>query len=305
MTPLVFWTVFHAVIVFFLLLDLFVFHRDHHAVTVREAAWTSAFWIGVALAFNAGVAYVRGTDFGVEFLAAYLLEKSLSMDNLFVFYLLFRHFGVRREDEHSLLFCGVVGAIVMRAALILAGVQLVHRFHFLFYVFGAFLVWSGVGMWRSHGAEEEEGKVVRLLRRFLRVAPPGARGFFMRGDDGKVALTTGAFALVAIELSDLLFALDSIPAVLGITHDFATAYTSNILAILGLRALYFLLAGMIGRFRRLHYGLAFVLVFIGGKMLVMDLFHVPTWISLGVIAASVGGAVAWDLASPEPAESTE
>lgn len=291
---LTFWITFHVVIAICLFIDLFCVNRHHHVISMREASLASAFWILLALAFCAGVFHWKGHADGLTFLTAYLMEESLSIDNLFVFYLLFRHFGIKREDEHTMLFYGVMGAIVMRATFIGLGVALVSRFKFLFYVFGAFLVWSGLTMWNSKEADEEENKLVKWLRRIVPVAPAGTRGFVAR-HDGRLMLTMSAFALIAIELSDLMFALDSIPAVLGLTQDFFVAYTSNILAILGLRSLYFMLAGAIGRFQRLHYGLSLVLTFIGAKMLVMEFVHVPIGVSLGVIAVCVGGSVALDL----------
>lgn len=296
-----FWIWFHLAIGLCLALDLFVFNRNPHQIRLREAAVTSAVWISLSLLFMLGVGWKRGHEDAVVFLTAYLMEQSLSIDNLFVFYLLFRHFGIKKENEHRLLFYGVLGAIVMRATFIGLGVGLVAMFHFLFYVFGAFLVWSGIAMARSeHTEEDTEGKIVAFLRKRIPIAPPGADGFF-EIVDGKWMATSAGFALIAIETTDLLFAVDSIPAVLGITQDFFLAYTSNICAILGLRSLYFLLAGAIGKFKRLHYGLSFVLVFIGVKMILgaADLIHIPVLLSLGVIALSVGTPVVLDLAWPK------
>jgi tellurite resistance protein TerC len=295
-----FWISFHVGIALCLFFDLFVFHRTPHAVSIREAAIASAAWVALALVFCGWIYHDRGRETAVVFLAAYTLEKSLSLDNLFVFYLLFRHFGIRKEDEHRLLFFGVVGAILMRAVFIYLGVALVQRFHAALYVFGAMLIWSGIGMLRSeHTEEETEGRIVAFLRRHVTIAPKGTPGFFVVRD-GRWMATTSGFALLAIELTDLVFAVDSIPAVLALTQEFFIAYTSNIFAILGLRALYFLLAGAIGKFRRLHYGLSIVLVFIGGKMIVnaTGLYHLPIEISLAVIFLSVGGCIAWDLCAP-------
>ena len=298
-----FWIAFHLLVAFCLAIDLLVLNKKAHVVSMKEAAWTTAGWVALALFFNATVFVRHGPAEGLEFLAAYLMEYSLSIDNLFVFYLLFRHFGIQREDEHGLLFWGILAAVLMRAFFIGLGVGLVSYFEFLFYIFGGFLVWSGIAMFRSHGheaEEEEEAKIVRVLRRVIPIAPPGAPGYLTR-HEGRWMATVPGFALVAINVTDVLFAVDSIPAVLGITRSFFIAYTSNIFAILGLRSLYFLLAGMIGKFQRLHYGLSFVLVFIGAKMILATahLLHISILVSLGVIVFSVGGCVAWDLLTPE------
>lgn len=295
-----FWIVFHLGIGACLVLDLFVFNRTPHAVNLKEAGVTTAIWIAMALGFCGWILRERGHDPALTFLTAYVLEYSLSLDNLFVFYLLFRHFGIRKENEHRLLFYGVLGAIFMRATFIYFGVALVQRFQWSLYVFGGLLIWSGIGMLRSdHAEEESEGRIVAFLRRFIRIAPKGSHGFFVR-HDGKWMATTSGFALLAIEVTDVIFAVDSIPAVLGLTQEFFIAYTSNIFAILGLRSLYFLLSGAIAKFRRLHYGLSFVLIFIGVKMIgsASHLFHVPIGFSLGVIFLCVGGCIAWDLFAP-------
>lgn len=268
---------------------------------MKEAAITSVFWIGAALLFNGFVLLHRGADHAALFLTAYVVEKSLSVDNLFVFYVLFRHFRVRSEDEHTLLFCGVLGAIVMRAILIWLGVRVIEQFHAVIYLFGAFLVWTGVMLAKSHDDDVSHGKMITFLSRVLPVARADARGFVVK-EDGRWKVTAYVFALVAIEATDLAFAVDSIPAVIGITPDFFTAYTSNIFAILGLRALYFLLAGMIRRFQRLKYGLCAVLVFIGAKMLVADFVHVPTSLSLVIILVILGGIIAADLLRPAKRE---
>jgi tellurite resistance protein TerC len=295
--PLLAWGAVAALIVAMLLLDLLVFHREAHEVTMREAATSSAMWVALGLAFGAVVWMVWGGDRAGEYYAGYLIEKSLTVDNIFVFALLFSFFAVPAAFQHRLLFWGVLGALVFRGLFIAAGAALLENFHWVIYVFGGFLVWTGVRMARHGDAEvhPERNPVLRLLRRVMPVtdAYVGTR-FFVRRDHRTWA--TPLFAvLVAIETTDVLFAVDSIPAIFAVTDEPFIVFTSNAFAILGLRALYFLLAGLMDRFVYLKYGLAAILVFVGVKMLLVDVWHIPIALSLAVIAAVLGVSVALSL----------
>jgi tellurite resistance protein TerC len=300
------WIGFNALVLALLALDLFVFHREAHEVRIKEAAIWSIFWVLLSLAFGAGVYHFRGSEAGLEFLTGYLIEKALSVDNIFVFVLIFGYFGVPEKYQHRVLFWGVLGALLMRGTMIGAGALLIQRFDWILYIFGAFLVFTGIRMARGeeHDIEPEANPVLRLVRRYLPVTTTyhGQR-FFVRepvGQEGRLRLVaTPLFVvLVLVETTDLIFAVDSIPAIFAITQDPFIVYTSNILAILGLRSLYFLLAGIIHRFHYLPLGLSIVLVFIGVKMLLSDLYHVPTAVSLGVVATVLAVAVAASLLRP-------
>jgi tellurite resistance protein TerC len=287
------WIGFNLFVLALLALDLGVFNRKAHVVTWREASMWSAIWIGLALAFNAAVSVWQGPEVGLQFLTGYLIEKSLSVDNIFVFVLLFAAFGVPAAYQHRVLFWGVLGALVMRGALIGLGTALIASFSWVLYLFGAFLVITGIRMARpaAHEMHPERHPVVRLARQLFPVTETfeGAR-FFVRRDSRRYA-TPLLIALVLVETTDLVFALDSIPAIFSITLDPFIVYTSNVFAILGLRSLYFLLAGAVQRFRYLHYGLAAVLVLVGVKMLIAEVYHLPSALSLGLIAVFLGAAI--------------
>ncbi len=287
-----------AVIVGMLALDLFVFHRKAHEVSLREAAAWSVVWITLGLAFGGFVWLTRGSTAGGEYLAGYVIEKSLSMDNVFLFAMLFTYFAVPSVYQHRVLFWGVVGAIVFRAIFILAGAALLESFHFLIYGFGILLLLTGIKMWRStgHSVHPEKNLVLRLVRRVIPITPDyHGQSFFVRHKGALMA--TPLFAvLVVVETTDIMFAIDSIPAIFAITTDPFIVLSSNLFAILGLRALYFLLAGMIGRFVYLKQGLAALLVFAGAKILVADIYKMPVAVSLGVIIAILAvsiGASLW------------
>jgi len=307
------WVGFTAAVLGMLALDLGVFHRTAHAVSVKEAASWSVAWVVLALLFALGVHRVLGPEAGLEFLTGYLIEKSLSVDNIFVFVLIFSYFGVPLQYQHRVLFWGVLGALVMRGIMIAAGAMLLDRFHWIIYVFGAFLVFTGVRMARAggHDIAPEANPVIRAVRRlmpvtegyrgarfFVREAPPGAR-------TARWAATPLFLTLVFVETTDLVFAVDSIPAIFAVTDDPFIVYTSNVFAILGLRSLYFLLAGVIDRFRFLRLGLAAILVFVGAKMLLAEVVHVPIALSLGVIVVVLGAAVAASLLLPAPDDARE
>jgi tellurite resistance protein TerC len=293
------WAAFWVIVLVLLGLDLAVFNRKAHRVTIREALVWSLVWIGLSLTFNAGIWWLLGGPAALDFLTAYLVEKSLSVDNLFVFLMVFTYFGVDARYQHRVLFWGVLGAIVLRAIMIFAGVALVERFGWLLYLFGAFLVFSGVKLALSKGESIDPSRnlAVRWARKLFPVTPAyhGQR-FFVRIDGRRLA-TPMLLVLVTVEFSDVLFALDSIPAVFGITQDGFLIMTSNIFAIMGLRALYFLLAGVMDRFRYLPLGLSAVLVFIGIKMLVEPWVHIDTGISLGVVGGILTLAVVASLLS--------
>jgi len=287
------WAATVVVILGMLAVDLFVFHRDAHEVSMREAALTSAVWVSLGLDFAVVIWLAWGGGAAGEYLAGYLIEKSLSVDNIFVFALLLSYFSVPAANHHRVLFWGVVGALIFRAAFIAAGATLLETFSWTIYVFGAFLLFTGVKMARHRDAEvhPERNPVLRALRRVVPLTSEyhGQR-FFVK--DGLKRYATPMLAvLVAVETTDILFAVDSIPAIFAVTDEPFLVFTSNAFAILGLRALYFCLAGMMSRFVYLKLGLAAVLVFVGAKMLVADLFHVPVWASLLTIGALLATSV--------------
>ena len=293
------WIGFNAFILAMLALDLAVFHKKPHEVKFKEAVGWSAFWIALALLFNAGLWYLRGRQAGLEFLTGYLIEKSLSVDNLFVFLLVFSYFGVPAKHQHGPLFWGVLGALVFRFIFIMAGIELLERFHWLIYVFGVILIVSGVKLWqeKQKKIEPEKNPVVRLFRRVMPVTSEYHGGKFFVRQAGKLAATPLFLVLLVIETTDVIFAVDSIPAILAITRDPFIVYSSNAFAILGLRALYFALSGVMQMFHHLHYGLSAILAFIGCKMIASEFAKVPTWASLAVVATilavSIWASLRW------------
>lgn len=287
-----------------LVLDLGVVNRTAHEVTLRSAAGWTITWVTLALAFNVGVYFIKGPQPGLEFLTGYLVEWSLSMDNVFIFALLFSFFCVPREYQHRVLFWGILGAIVMRLSFILLGAALLERFHWVMYVFGAIVLLAGIRMMR-HGAEEvqpERNPILRLACRYLRVTSGFVKDRFFSRENGVLMATPLFLVLLVVETTDVVFAVDSVPAIFSITRDPFIVFTSNIFAILGLRALYFLLAGVMGVFHYLSKGLALVLVFIGTKMLLTDVYHVPTAVSLGLVVAVLAGAIVLSLLFPKKEE---
>lgn len=292
------WLAFGALVAILLLLDLVVFHRRVHNPTLWESAGWSVFWIGLALLFNAFVWWwgwaTHGTsDAGVMFLTGFLVEKSLSMDNLFVFAVIFRFFGVPLRYQYRVLFWGVLGAVILRLVFILAGVGLIQRFEWLLWVFGAFLIYTSVKLAFSNSeqVDPEQNVLLRLARRFFRVTREDHGQHLLARENGQLMITPLFLVLLVIESTDVLFAVDSVPAIIGITKDAFLVFTSNIFAILGLRALYFLLAGVMDKFRYLHYGLSLILFFVGAKMIAEYWIHtegghlIPSWVSLTVILA--------------------
>ncbi|MGE3799579.1 MAG: TerC family protein [Candidatus Kapaibacterium sp.] len=280
------WIGFHILVIGLLALDLGVFHRKAHEVKTKEAAIWSVVWITLSLSFNLFIYLEWGGKAGTEFLTGYLIEKSLSVDNLFIFVLIFGYFKVPSRYQHRILFWGILGALVMRASLIGIGAFLLERFHWIMYVFGAFLVFTGIrmGLDKGHDLEVEHNPLIRLLRKRFPVTETYHDQKFFVKQFGKTFITPMLVVLVLIESTDLLFALDSIPAIFAITDDTYIVYTSNIFAILGLRSLYFLLANVITKFYYLRFGLALILVYIGVKMLLTFFqIEIPTAISLAVV----------------------
>jgi tellurite resistance protein TerC len=294
------WIAFNAAVVVMLALDLLVFNRKAHEVKLREALVWSAVWVIVALAFNLFVYLELGRDMALNFLTGYLLEKSLSVDNLFVFLLIFSYFKTPPEYEHKVLFWGIIGALVMRAAFIFAGVALIHRFFWVAYVFGALLVVTGfrLAFKKDGDIRPEKNMVLRAFKRFFRVSFDFQGGKFYFLDRGRLLFTPLFVALLVVETTDVLFALDSVPAVLAITTDAFIVYSSNVFAILGLRALFFALAGVMRRFNYLQYGLALILMLIGLKMLASRIYPVPVHVALAVIAAIILVSIAASLIRP-------
>jgi tellurite resistance protein TerC len=291
------WVAFNLFVLAMLALDLGVFHRKAHVVSFREAGIWTAVWVALAFVFNAGVWHFMGPQKGVEFLTGYLIEKSLSVDNIFVFALIFSYFAVPAQYQHRILFWGILGALVMRAAFIAAGAALITNFHWIIYVFGAFLIITGLKMALApdKGLEPERNPVVRLVRRLVRVTDRyDGQKFFVR-EGGAWAATPLFLVLVLVEATDLVFAVDSIPAIFAITTDPFIVYTSNVFAILGLRSLYFLLGGVMEKFEYLKLGLAGILVFVGGKMALVDVYKIPSAVSLAVISSILLLAIAASL----------
>jgi tellurite resistance protein TerC len=296
------WGGFIAFVLAMLALDLGVFHRTAHKVTVKEAAAWSVVWVVLALAFNAGIWHFHGPDKGMEFLTGYFIEKALSVDNIFVFVLIFGAFSVPEAYQHRVLFWGILGALVMRAVFVGLGAALLAQFHWVLYVFGAFLLATGIKMLvvRGEGFDPRANPVFRLFRRLVPAVETYHGAAFTVVQDGRRCATPLLLVLVAVELTDLVFAVDSVPAIFAVTKDPFLVFTSNIFAILGLRSLYFLLAGVVEKFHLLKVGLSLVLVFVGLKMLAVDLLKVPTVWSLGIIGLLVGGSVAASLLWPKP-----
>ena len=284
------WIAFNIFVLGMLALDLGVFHRKAHAVSIKEAGMWSVIWISLAMVFNAGIYFLWGQEPALQFLTGYVIEKSLSVDNLFVFLMIFQYFATPAEYQHRVLFWGIIGALLLRALFIATGAALLQNFHWMIYVFGGFLVFSGIKMALQGDEEVEPDKnpVVKLFKRLIPVTPEyhGQQFFVMK--DGKRYATLLMLVLVVVETTDVIFAVDSIPAIFAITQDPFIVYTSNVFAILGLRALYFLLAGVMGMFKYLKVGLSFVLCFVGAKMIAVDVYKIPIGASLAVI----GGALA-------------
>lgn len=293
------WIAFNAIITIFLGIDLWRSYRNPHIVGVKEALVSSAGWILLALLFNCWIYFVFGGVPALNFLTGYLVEKALSVDNLFVFLLIFTHFQVPPQAKHQVLFYGVLGAIVMRALLIWAGIALIEHFSWIFFIFGLFLIFTGFRLAVKHDKENQldKSRAFKWFQKMIPLTTYHGNAFWIR-QDGKWLATPLLAALIIIEITDLIFALDSVPAIFGITTDPFIVYTSNIFAILGLRSLFFALEGLIRAFYLLHYALAFILVFIGFKMLLINFIHIPTWVTFFILVASLGVAVIGSLVKP-------
>ena len=300
-----FWALFTVCVVGLLALDLFVFHRKPHTVGTREALAWSAVWIAIALFFNAFVYFHFGREHGLEFLTGYLIEKALAIDNLFVFAIIFSYFGIQPAYQHRVLFWGVVGALVFRALFIVLGATLLAHFHWVSYLFGAFLAFTGIRLLRSEPKMSPEANpLFRVLRCVIPVSNAENARFFLRQDRQALVATPLFLALVLVEISDIIFAVDSIPAIFAVTSDPFIVFTSNVFAVLGLRAMYSLLAQSLVRLRYLRFGLALVLVFVGGKMLVSNVYKIPIVASLAVVAVLLAGAALASLLSSPVAQQT-
>jgi tellurite resistance protein TerC len=287
------WIGFTLFVLAMLALDLGVFHRQAHAVSIKEASIWSVVWITLAMGFNAGVYFFSGPEPALQFLAGYLIEKSLSVDNIFVFALLFSYFHVPAAYQHRVLFWGVLGALVMRGLLIVLGTALLATVHWISYLFGAFLIVTGIRMAFHNEAEvhPERNPLLKLVRRLVPVTRDYERDRFMVRRAGHVLVTPLLLVVLVVETTDLIFALDSIPAIFAVTLDPFIVYTSNVFAILGLRSLYFVFANAMARFYYLKLGLAVVLSFVGVKMVLADIYHLPTTLSLAVIAVVLATAI--------------
>jgi tellurite resistance protein TerC len=287
------WIGFHVLILAMLALDLGVINKKDHEISIKESLTWTAIWIGLALGFNAGVYYFLGHREASEFLTGYILEKSLSIDNIFVMTIIFGYFKVPAKYQHRVLFWGILGALVMRIIFILGGVSLLDRFHFLIYIFGAFLAYTGVKMLISEEKEVDPEKdfVYRMTKKYFKMTPHFHEQKFFVKINGIRHITPLFLVLILIESTDLIFALDSIPATLSVTRNAFIAYTSNIFAILGLRSLYFAFSGVVHMFKYLSYALSAVLIFIGFKMLVSHYFEIPTDISLYIVLGLIGSSI--------------
>ena len=298
-TPLL-WGSFTLFVLVMLVLDLYVFHRKAHEVKMREAIGWTVFWIGLAVIFNLGIWYWFGGERALEFLAGYFIEKALSVDNLFIFLVIFSYFSVPKALQHRVLFWGILGALIMRGVFISLGAVLLQRYHWIIYPFGILLIWTGVKLLieRARKVHPENNFVVRLFKRLIPITADYRGEAFVVIESGRRYATPLLLVLLTIEMTDLVFAIDSIPAIFAVTSDPFIVYTSNIFAILGLRSLYFALAGVMGKFHYLRVGLALVLTFVGSKMLLGGVFKIPIVVSLAVVVTLIGGSIIVSLLFP-------
>lgn len=302
------WIGFNLFVLAMLALDLGVFHRKNHTIGIKEAfGWTAA-WISLALIFNLGIYHFYGSAPALEFLTGYLIEKSLSVDNIFVILMIFTYFQVPSQYQHKILFWGILGALAMRGAFIFAGVALIQKYHWIVYVFGAFLIFSGIkiALPKDKELSLEKNIFLKLFRRVIPSTSSIEGGHFWIKQNGKWLATPLFAALLIVESTDLIFAVDSIPAILAISEDTFIVYTSNAFAILGLRSLYFAVAGMMQYFYYLQHGLAAILIFVGAKMLLMDVYKIPILVALGVVLGTLGISIVASLLRPKvETESTD
>ena len=295
------WIGFLLFVFLMLALDLGIFHRKAHEVKIKEALIWSAVWISLAMIFNYGLYIFMGEQKALEFLTGYVIEKSLSVDNLFVFIMIFSYFNVPAKYQHRVLFWGILGALIMRAIFIFAGVALINKFHWIIYIFGAFLIFTGIKMLfhKDEKIDPEKNPLVRLFKKFMPVTATSHGEKFFVKLDGKTFATPLFVVLLLVEFTDLIFAVDSIPAILAITNDTFIIFTSNVFAILGLRALYFALAGITKYFYYIKYGLSAVLVFVGVKMTIVDIYKIPIVYSLLIIMSILLLSIVFSLIFPK------
>lgn len=303
-TPIIFWIIFNAFVVLMLALDLGVFHRKSKDISVKEALTWTVVWVVLALIFNVIIYFWRGQQQALEYFTGYLVEKALSVDNIFVFIMIFSYFQVPTKFQHKILFWGIIGALIMRVIFIFAGVALLEKFHFTIYIFGALLIFTGIKMFSHDSSQIDPSKnpVLRFFKKIMPVSQEMDGDKFFTRIDGKRYATPLFLVLIFIETTDLIFAVDSIPAILAITQDQFIVYTSNVFAILGLRSLYFALAGVVHRFWLLSYALAVVLIFVGIKMTVIDFYKFPIEWSLIFIASVIAASIFLSLRIKNPKE---
>jgi len=296
-TPIIFWIIFNAFVVIMLALDLVVFHRKSHEVSVKEALIWTFVWISLAMIFNVIIYFWRGQQQALEYFTGYLVEKALSVDNIFVFIMIFTYFQIPTKFQHKVLFWGIIGALIMRVIFIFAGVALLEKFHFTIYIFGALLIFTGIKMFNHSNSKIDPDKnpVLKFFKKFVPVSQTLYEDKFFTRIEGRRFATPLFLVLILIETTDLIFAVDSIPAILAITQDQFIVYTSNVFAILGLRSLYFALAGVVHRFWLLSYGLAIVLIFVGIKMILIDFYKIPIEWSLLFIAVIITASIFFSL----------
>jgi len=301
---LLLWGLFNVFILCMLAIDLFVFNKEAHEITIKESLTWTVVWIILSLLFGIGVYNYMGADHAIDYYTGYLIEKSLSVDNIFVFILIFSYFNVDAKYQHKVLFWGILGALVMRLIFIFTGVALLERFHWIIYVFGSFLIITGFRLAYEHDREihPERNPVLKLVRKIIPVSKRYHGDRFFIHKMGKRFATPMFIVLVVVETTDVIFALDSIPAILAITTDRFIVYSSNAFAILGLRALYFALSGIIKLFQYLHYGLAMILIFVGIKMMISDFYHIPTPYALAFVATTLTVSVVVSIMFPKEDE---
>lgn len=301
MTETVMWIIFACTIIAILTVDLFVVNKKAHEVSIREALIQCGFYVGLAFIFNLLIYFWKGPNTALEFLSAYLIEESLSVDNIFVFILIFGYFKIPAAYQHRILFWGIIGAIVMRGLMLSLGIALVERFDWVLYVFGLFLIYTGIKMMfgKKNEIDPAANPVTKWVSKIIPVTSRFHKQSFFVLQKGRWKATPLFVALLVVESSDLMFAVDSIPAVLGISHDLMIVYTSNIFAILGLRALYFAFAGIMPLFHYLGHGLALILTFVGVKMMIEHFVHIPIGLALGVIVSILALSIAASLAIPK------
>jgi len=302
-----FWVGFNAFILAALALDLGLLGRTAHVIRLREAVIRSAIWFALAMCFALGLYWLESSESALTFLTGYLIEQSLSVDNIFVMVVIFQYFGVPAAHQHRVLFWGIIGALVMRGTFIIVGAWLLNHFHFLIYIFGGLLLVTGIRMAfkEEKPFEGEQNPIVKLTRRLIPLSSTYDGKKFFTIQNGRRYATPLLLVLVLVEFTDLIFAVDSIPAIFAVTRDTFLVYTSNVFAILGLRSMYFMLSGVIDRFRFLRYGLAFILTFVGIKMILADHVHIPTLLSLLVVAGGVVASVALSLLIPVRSETSD